>query len=376
MTNSLHGQLCILGDFNIHFDCPHTPLTAKTVDILNAYSLQQVVTEPTHKGGHILDWVIVRPDEQIHRSTRVSDCLESDHYCLLVELDFVVPPRCPVYRMTRNIRTIDRQAFKLDLASQLNAINCTSADQYNNIVRSVLDNHAPVTKRKVVDRTSSPWFCLVSEQLLEAKRMRRQAERKWLSTGLTVFKDLYKKAKHRVTNIVMKAKSLYYNQKISAAQSSKELYKITNNLLSRSKSTPLPTLYPLSSLPDLFCKFFSDKIMTIRHQLDTETTPSPLPENKSFRGFHFLSFEPVTETDVKSVILKSAPKSCALDPMPTALLIECLDVVLPSLTALVNSSFTSGTFPQVFKSALVSLLLKKATLDQNNPVPACSRREA
>ena len=177
--------------------------------------------------------------------------------------------------------------------------------------------------------------------------------------------SLYKRAKHNVTKIVLKAKSLYYNQKISAASSSKELYKITNNLLARSKSTPLPTLYPFSSLPDIFCNFFSDKIKTIRHQLDSETSSNSLPESTPFNGFPFLTFEPVTERDVKSVILKSAPKSCALDPVPTHLLIECLDAVLPSLTALFNSSLTSGIFPQEFKSALVSPLLKKATLDQN-----------
>ena len=45
---------------------------------------------------------------------------------------------------------------------------------------------------------------------------------------------------------------------------------------------------------------------------------------------------------------------------------ECLDTFLPSLTALVNSSLSSGVFPAVFKSALVKLLKKKKkSLDQN-----------
>ena len=61
---------------------------------------------------------------------------------------------------------------------------------------------------------SSPWFGLVREDLLEAKRIRRQAERKWRNTNLTVFKDLYKKAKHHVTKVVLNAKKLYYNSKI------------------------------------------------------------------------------------------------------------------------------------------------------------------
>jgi hypothetical protein len=46
-------------------------------------------------------------------------------------------------------------------------------------------------------------------------------------------------------------------------------------------------------------------------------------------------------------------------------LIECLDKLLPSITSLINSSLISGTFPESFKKALVSPLLKKPTLDAN-----------
>ena len=65
-------------------------------------------------------------------------------------------------------------------------------------------------------------------------------------------------------------------------------------------------------------------------------------------------------------ILNSAPKSCELDPIPSKLLIECIDSILPSLTDLFNSSLASGIFPQCFKSALVTPILKKKCLDHND----------
>ena len=68
---------------------------------------------------------------------------------------------------------------------------------------------------------------------------------------------------------------------------------------------------------------------------------------------------------VKHVIMKSAPKTCSLDPIPTPLLLDILDCLLPSLTALINSSLSSGLFPQVFKSAVIFPLLKKPSLDPN-----------
>ena len=74
----------------------------------------------------------------------------------------------------------------------------------------------------------------------------------------------------------------------------------------------------------------------------------------------------MSQLTVKECILNSAPKSCELDPIPSKLLIECLDSILPSLTDHFNSSLASGIFPQCFKSALVTPILKKRCLDHND----------
>ena len=53
-------------------------------------------------------------------------------------------------------------------------------------------------------------------------------------------------------------------------------------------------------------------------------------------------------------------------PHPFQTLIECPDSFLPSLADLFNSSLASGIFPQCFKSALVTPILKKRCLDHND----------
>ena len=80
-VNSLPGFLCLVGDMNIHFDHPLQSLTKQTLSTLSLYGLVQVINKPTHRCGHIIDWVIVRPDDDIHRKSTVTDSLESDHYC-------------------------------------------------------------------------------------------------------------------------------------------------------------------------------------------------------------------------------------------------------------------------------------------------------
>ena len=50
---------------------------------LSHYSLVQVINEPTYRCGHIINWVIVRPDDDIHKKYTIANSLESDHYCTI-----------------------------------------------------------------------------------------------------------------------------------------------------------------------------------------------------------------------------------------------------------------------------------------------------
>ena len=80
-VNSLPGFVCLVGDMNIHIDNPLQSHTKQTLSTLCLYGHVQVINKPTHRCGHIIDWVVVRPDDDIHRKSTVSDSLESDHYC-------------------------------------------------------------------------------------------------------------------------------------------------------------------------------------------------------------------------------------------------------------------------------------------------------
>ena len=73
----------------------------------------------------------------------------------------------------------------------------------------------------------------------------------------------------------------------------------------------------------------------------------------------------MSQLTVKECILISATKSCDLDPISSKLLVECLDSILSSRTDLFNSSHASGVFPQCFKSAILTPILKKWCLGYN-----------
>ena len=80
--NNLPGLVCLLGDMNIHFDNPLQSLTKHTFTTLILCNLVQLINKPTHGCGRIIYWVVVRPDDDIHKKSTFTDSLESDHYCI------------------------------------------------------------------------------------------------------------------------------------------------------------------------------------------------------------------------------------------------------------------------------------------------------
>ena len=196
------------------------------------------------------------------------------------------------------------------------------------------------------------------------KRERRQAKRKWRNTNLTIFKDLYRQAMHKVSKLMHLAKCKFYTEKIALVSSSKELHQIVNTLLNRHPPKILPTIYPSADIPSIFIKHFTNKVQKLRANIASEHLTSTLVTRTAAATFS--SFEKVSQLTVKECILISAPKSCELDPISSKLLIECLYSILHSLTYLFNSSLAYGIFPQCFKSALVTSILKKRSLDHND----------
>ena len=102
---------------NIYFGNPLQSLAKQTMTTLSLYNIVQVINKPTHRCGHIIDWVIVRPEVDIHEKSTVTDSLESDHYCTKSYFNVSVSKPSTLYRTVRNIAIIDRPSFIAELSS-------------------------------------------------------------------------------------------------------------------------------------------------------------------------------------------------------------------------------------------------------------------
>ena len=231
---------------------------------LSLCNLVQVINNPTHKCGHIIDWVVVRPNNDIHRKSTAIDSLESEHYCTKSYFNVSVSKPSALYRTVRNMANIDHPSFITELSSVSEFSSVEKANQYCDYLCTVIDKYAPPSLQKVIAHNSSPWFESIGDELFMAKRERRQAERKWRNTMLTIFKDLYRQAKHMVSRLVHTAKC------------SKELCQIVNTLSNRHPPKILPTIYPSADLPSIFIKHATNKVEKLRANIVSEHVTSTL----------------------------------------------------------------------------------------------------
>ena len=77
-------------------------------------------------------------------------------------------------------------------------------------------------------------------------------------------------------------------------------------------------------------------------------------------------FECASEDEIKKLILSSSSKSCDLDPIPTGVLKNCLDILITPITDIINISMETSNCPQNFKEAYVRPPLYTALLKVYN----------
>ncbi len=236
---------------------------------------------------------------------------------------------------------------------------------YNSGLQAVLDRHAPLCTKTITLRPNTLWY---TDELREAKHEKRQRERKWRSTQLTVHKDLYKEQCSIVNKLLHAAKQSYFCEKISRHKGDqKQLYRLSKKLLGDDGEPVLPEHDSPLDLAESFKDFFVTKVTRIRDTIK-ETGLADAPNHwemeSPFVGQPLAEFTPATPEEIKKILTTGSAKSCELDPLPTSLLRQCTDELLHLITVIVNKSLADGVVPSDFKKALVKPLLKKPSLDK------------
>ena len=86
----------------------------------------------------------------------------------------------------------------------------------------------------------------------------------------------------------------------------------------------------------------------------------------AFVGTQLTSLTPPSADEVAKLINSMPAKSSPMDAFPTSIMKSCADIFSPLIARLAALSFKEGVFPERYKTASVTSLLKKKGLDPDN----------
>lgn len=356
----MSGTIVITGDINIRVDRPTDPHAQQLKELLDSYGFEQLVTQPTHRAGGLLDVVIVREGYKGH-VPEVCDVGLSDHSCVLWSLDVTRP--APVYCRVeyRDWKSFDLDTFKDDISQSalccgvIDPSDSTTAmtDRYNATLSVLFDRHVAVKSMVARERNSNnEWF---DEECRTAKICVRALERKFQSSQNRLDRDVWTTSLRSLHSLFNSKKASFTVRLVEAESGDPaRLWRTLNSTLGLSSPDP-----DIPHTAEEFSAFFANKVARIRDL----TANAPPPTFHTAPPSTLITFTNVTEESVIDIIMKSPCKHSQVDPIPTWLLKQCVSLLSQFLTRLINSSMMSCEVPECMKMAFVTPLLKKSNLD-------------
>ena len=127
----------------------------------------------------------------------------------------------------------------------------------------------------------------------------------------------------------------------------------------------LPTHESQSKSAEKFATFFAEKISRIHSDLSSNTVPQldHVLDNNNYSTYELPSFSLPTTEEIRKTIMDAPPKSSYLDPAPTWLVRESIDVLLRILLHIIVQSILSSVVPDQYKTGHISPLIKKIGLN-------------
>ena len=383
------GKTIIGGDLNFHLEDPNNIHANKFKDIIDSRGFIQHVSESTHVSGGILDVVITR--KNVADTIKVNNVsvhsitgTKSDHFLVTFDIPFQTGgPTCTSkvdieYRELKqlNIEDIKRNILDSALNNPQNFTDINNAVHlYQSVLSSLLDTHAPVVQ-KTVKKKKNPWW---NHACQNARQIRRRAERSYKKNKSKSTKEIFQRASADAEKTINDTRNEYYRNKLQAHEGDpKATYAIVNNLLDKQfVKNQLPNGKSDEIVAEQLKDYFTHKIRNIYNEIEEhnvlanerlvaiDVTNSVEHDIDNLPGLGCEYFAPITADELKKIITDMGKKTCCLDPMPTSILLQCIDELLPSILYIVNESLQKGIFPDQLKDAAVRPSLKKHNLDSD-----------
>lgn len=233
---------------------------------------------------------------------------------------------------------------------------------------STLNKHAPYKKVKLTNKSkhiklSQGCQDLISERDKLSKRIKT-------SSGLDEnLMNKYRTLRNKVTSMTRKEKKDHLASRLDEDPSSKNIWKIINDQISDKRSSKViikengKQIDSELETAQIFNQHFHDKIQNLRERIDPSFIKDPLSKmDQKMLGKERILFnlKTVSEYKVLKILKNLKPKnSHGFDDISAKVLKNAAEIIYLPLTRIINTSISSGIFPDLWKLAIVKPLFKK-----------------
>lgn len=377
---SKYRNTAILGDININILNNNNDSNSETyLNVLASHGLLPGHLFVTHDNS-CLDHVILRTDRNV--VTLVSDSKFTDHAPILTCIDQSKPTDHPRIFSRVNFATVINELEHVDfsdiLSTYRNANN--AAELLVSKITACIKNNTETIKASCRKRIVKPW---ITPGLLRCIRNRDRLHKNLKNNpDSEIHRVTYLRYRNFCNRLLKKLKRLHEQAELQKAKCNPratwDVIKSIANI--KSKSIPSKDLLNLSTEPkssvNLVNHFFvnigndlASKIQANRNITATNTfNSSPGRPNRTGNSMVLLETDEAEVTRIISGLRSDS--AVGYDGIPSSLLKSVNKNLAPIITQIFNLCLTTGTFPGVFKKALVHPIHKGGDRrDPNNYRP-------
>ena len=362
-------DVIITGDFNVP-DINWCNLTASSqfssslCDVLFAKNFQQIIHEPTHIHGNVLDLVLTTNPERIH-SLSITDVSSSsckcDHY--LVEF-YVISKYCSRNDISScsvfNYAAGDYDGMECYLLDKSFDFTCNNIEEVWLHLKFEIFSACNVfiPKTKCTTYKFPKWFTPeIKHAINRVRSLKRKIKKSSCATKLAKLTSL----ESELQALMSTAKENYGTKLLSSfSHNSKVLYRQLRYL---SKFSAMPQCLVYNSLPILHPK---DKVEAFNNFFNSTFTVSNFvlpPMNQMPTPTDQLSYISVDESDVFDALINLNPlKAQGCDNISPYVLKYCATSLVTSVTRLFTACLTQYCLPQEWKIHKIRPIPKKGDL--------------
>ena len=210
----------ILGDLNVNLQKLDMPNSTAFLEFLESNALRQLVLDPTHQSGSLLDHIITRENSTVLLDKPKVLDLITDHRLISFGISKHQPLSKPTIIKFRKLKDIPTQVIQQEILDVFK-LCCEIEDPNiyletaNKAWLAALDRIAPEKESRKKDCKTLPWF---NADALAQKHLKRQMETRYMKSHLEVDKKAYQDAGNIYILKLKRSKYLYLNTAVEETQ--------------------------------------------------------------------------------------------------------------------------------------------------------------